>query len=97
MLLQQSIGTHVHNLYTHVTPFSQCIDPCNVFRSVWSMFSYNTFDCVDESRMLAMFNDLVKIVSIICRLLDTGICKSLSVFYIFKIISRSSFCTACLP
>jgi len=30
-------------LYTHVTPIWQCVDPCNLFWSVWSMFVYNTF------------------------------------------------------
>ena len=28
-------------LYTHVTPILYCISPCNLFRSIWSMFSYN--------------------------------------------------------
>jgi len=28
-------------LYTHVTPILYCIGLCNLFRSIWSMFSYN--------------------------------------------------------
>ena len=28
-------------LYTHVSPFLQCVGPFNLFRSVWTMFVYN--------------------------------------------------------
>jgi len=29
-------------MYTDVTPIFQCVGPCNLFMSVWSMFVYNT-------------------------------------------------------
>ena len=30
-------------LYTHVAPNLQCVDPCNLSGSVWSMFVYSTY------------------------------------------------------
>ena len=36
------ITTEYRTVYTHLSPFVQCVGPCNLFGSVWSMFSYNT-------------------------------------------------------
>ena len=53
-------------LYTHVTPILQCVGPCNLFESNWSMFVYSTLNCPVSSlskvltALLYIFSDTKK-------------------------------------
>ena len=33
---------------THLSPILQCVGPCNLFGSVWSMFLYNSIKCMEN-------------------------------------------------
>jgi len=55
--------TRVHCIHMYVRPIFKCIDPCNLFRSIWSMFLYNTNVVFFYFRLFKCLQYLLKLQS----------------------------------